>query len=63
MDDAAKLGELLKLPNLEQETITMINAKMREYIGDIKPLTPAQKDEVASLMSEWINGAAKEGGA
>lgn len=62
VDDAAKLGELLKLPNLEEETITMINAKMREYIGDIKPLTPAQKDEVTSLVSEWFNGA-KEGGA
>lgn len=62
MDDAAKLGELLKLPNLEEETITLINSKMREYIGDIKPLTPGQKQEVESLMSEWLNGS-KEGGA
>lgn len=58
VDDAIKLGELLKLPNLEQETITLINGKMREMIGEIKPLTPAQKAEVESLMNEWIGGGA-----
>jgi hypothetical protein len=62
VDEAFKLGELLKLPNLEEETITLINAKMREYIGEIKPMTPAQKEEVTSIMNEWINGV-KEGGA
>lgn len=54
--DVEKLGELLKLPNLEDETITLINGKMREMIGDIKPLTPAQKAEVESVMNEWIGG-------
>lgn len=62
VDEAAKLGELLKLPNLEDETIMLINAKMRDYIGEIKPLTSVQKEEVTNLISEWLNGA-KEGGA
>ncbi|MNP82164.1 hypothetical protein D3C76_1807200 [compost metagenome] len=63
VDEAAKLGELLKLPNLEEDTIKLINSKMRECIGDIKPLTPVQKDEAASVVEEWINGPRKEGGA
>jgi hypothetical protein len=58
--DVEKLGDLLKLPNLEQETITLINGKMREMIGDIKPLTPAQKQDIQSLMEEWTGG--KQGG-
>lgn len=62
VDEALKLGELLTLPDLEEETIKLINAKMREYIGEIKPLSPAQKQEVESIMNEWLNGA-KEGGA
>lgn len=62
MDDAAKLGELLKLPNLEEETITMINFAMRKIIGDYTPLSQSQKDEVTSLVAEWFNGAT-EGGA
>lgn len=60
VDEAAKLGELLKLPNLEEETITLINAKMREYIGEIKPLTPSQTQGFESVMNEWLNGK-KEG--
>lgn len=56
VDDAQKLGELLKLPNLEDETITLINGKMREMIGEIKPLTPAQKQEAQNLMDEWTGG-------
>jgi len=60
VDEAAKLGELLKLPNLEEETITLINAKMREYIGEIKPLTPSQTHGFESVMNEWLNGK-KEG--
>lgn len=63
VDEAAKLGELLKLPNLEEETVTLINAKMRDYISEIKPLSPAQKEEVTNLIGEWLNGPAKEGGA
>lgn len=62
VDEAAKIGELLKLPDLEEETKTLINAKMREFIGEAKPLSPAQKEEVASIVDEWINGA-QEGGA
>lgn len=60
VDEAAKLGELLKLPNLEEETITLINSKMREYIGEIKPLTPSQTQDLESVMNEWLNGT-KEG--
>lgn len=63
VDDAAALGDLLKLPNLEEDTIKLINSKMRECIGEIKPLSPVQKEEMASLMNEWINGPPKEGGA
>lgn len=62
VDDAAKLGELLKLPNLEENTITLINAKMREFIGDVKPMSPELKQDVQNLMNEWMNGAKKEGG-
>lgn len=61
VDEATKLGELLKLPNLEEETTKLINAKMRECIGDIKPLTSVQKEEVTSLVAEWLNGAGKGG--
>lgn len=63
VDEAAKLGELLKLPNLEEDTIKLINAKMREFIGEAKPMSPAQKEEVANLINEWLNGSPKEGGA
>lgn len=65
MDDALKLGELLKLPNLEQDTITLINAKMREFIGDVKLLSPAemasQKDYMKAFMEEYIHGAKESG--
>lgn len=61
MDDALKLGELLKLPNLEEDTITLINAKMREFIGEVKPISPELKQDVQNLMNEWMNGAKKEG--
>lgn len=60
MVEATKLGELLKLPNLEEETITLINAKMREFIGEVKPTPPEMKQEVESIMNEWL-GAQKEG--
>ncbi|MNP67350.1 hypothetical protein D3C76_1631730 [compost metagenome] len=63
VDEASKLGELLRLPDLEEETKVLINSKIRECIGEIKPLTPGQKEEVASLMNEWLNGSPKEGGA
>lgn len=58
--EAADLGELLKLPNLEEETTALINAKMREFIGEVKPTPPEIKQEVESIMSEWL-GAQKEG--
>jgi|GEM_PF-3579738 len=61
VDDAAKLGELLRLPNLEQDTITMINQKMREFIKDIKPVPPELKQEAQNIMYQWLNGAKKEG--
>lgn len=60
MVEATELGELLKLPNLESETITLINAKMREFIGEVKPTPPEIKLEVESIMTEWL-GAQKEG--
>ena len=60
MVEAKELGELLKLPNLEDETITLINAKMREFIGEVKPTPPEIKQEIESIMAEWI-GAQKEG--
>lgn len=62
VNEATELGELLKLPNLEKETITLINAKMREFIGDVKPIPPELKQEAQNLMNEWLNGAKKEGG-
>ena len=61
MVDVKELGELLKLPDLEAETKALINAKMRELIGDIRPLTGAEKQEVMSVMHEYMYGAAKEG--
>lgn len=54
---AAELGELLKLPNLEDETITLINAKMREFIGDVKPTPPEIKQEIETVVAEWLGGA------
>lgn len=60
VEKAAELGELLKLPLLEEETTALINAKMREFIGEVKPTPPEIKQEVESIMSEWL-GAQKEG--
>jgi hypothetical protein len=60
VEKAAELGELLKLPSLEEETTALINAKMREFIGEVKPTPPEVKQEVESIMSEWL-GAQKEG--
>lgn len=60
VEQAAELGELLKLPNLEQDTTALINAKMREFIGEVKPTPPEVKQEVESIMAEWL-GAQKEG--
>lgn len=56
MDEAHKLGELLKLPNLEEDTIKLINEKMRLMIGEINPLSSTQKDEIHNIMSEWVDG-------
>lgn len=61
VDDVAKLGKLLKLPNLEEKTVTLINSKMREFIGDVKPIPPELKQEAQNIMYQWLNGAKKEG--
>ncbi|MEK5439389.1 MULTISPECIES: hypothetical protein [Paenibacillus] len=61
VEEATKLGDLLKLPNLEEETKTLINAKMRELIGDVKPIAPEIKQEVQSIMNEYLNGATQGG--
>ncbi len=57
-----ELGDLLKLPNLEEETIKLINDRMRVLIGEVKPLTPAQHQEIQSVMDEYFNGAIKKAG-
>jgi len=62
VEQAAELGELLKLPLLEQETTALINAKMREFIGEVKPTPQVVEQEVQSLMMEYLHGAAKQGG-
>jgi hypothetical protein len=62
--DATELGELLKLPDLEEETKALINEKMREFIKGARPLTPVeklQKDELKDVIHEYLNGA-QEGG-
>lgn len=65
VDEISKLGELLKLPNLEEETIKLINSKMREMIGETKVMTPEEKEVVMqqmnNVMNQWLNGSAKEG--
>lgn len=58
--EAADLGELLKLPNLENETTALINAKMREFIGEVKPTPPEVKQEVENIIAEWF-GSQKGG--
>ncbi|MFD1776658.1 hypothetical protein [Paenibacillus rhizophilus] len=60
MVDVKELGDLLKLPNLEESTIALINEKMRVLIGEVKPLTPAQKQDIESVVAEWLGGP-KEG--
>lgn len=63
--DATELGELLKLPNLEQETITLINKKMRDFISDARSLTPAelaaQKEDLKGMFDEYVHGLQKGG--
>lgn len=65
MDDAAKLGELLKLPNLEDETIILINAKMREFVTGVKPQTNTEidmkKDEMKQFFDEYLYGVQQGG--
>lgn len=61
-NEAKELGELLKLPNLEADTIKLINEKMRLFIGDSQPLTGAQQQEVVSIMTEYLHGTAKKVG-
>jgi hypothetical protein len=61
VDEATELGELLKLPNLESETIILINAKMRELIGEVKPMAPEIEQELQSIVHEYFNGAQQGG--
>lgn len=66
VDDVMKLGELLKLPNLEQDTVALINAKMREGISIVRPKTAAEieheKDQIKNLLEEYMNGPKQGGG-
>lgn len=62
VDEAKQIGDLLELPNLEQETIALINQKMREIIKDVKPTPPEVKEQIISVVDEWMNGPRKEGG-
>ena len=62
VEEATKLGELLKLPDLEPETIQLINAKIREMIGQVKPMGPELQQKLTNIMDEWLNGDRKEGG-
>lgn len=57
MEDVQKLGELLKLPNLDENTIKLINEKMRELIGAAKVQLPATVELTKSIVDEWQNGA------
>lgn len=63
--DATELGELLNLPDLEEETKALINSKMREFIKGAKPLTPAeiaaQSDDLKGMFNEYVNGLQKGG--
>lgn len=58
VEDVQKLGKLLELPNLDDETIKLINAKMRELIGSAKVQSPLEMTD--SLYAEWTEGL-KEG--
>jgi len=60
VEDVQKLGELLKLPNLDEDTIKLINAKMRELIGAARVQQPVQLELNDTIIDEWING--KNGG-
>lgn len=62
VDDAARLGELLKLPNLEEDTIKLINAVMRDQIEKIKAQAPVTQENLVNVIDEYLNGA-KKGGA
>lgn len=62
MVDVKELGELLKLPDLEAETKALINAKMRELIGDLRVPTEAEKQVAASLLHEWTEGGPRKEG-
>jgi hypothetical protein len=60
MKEATELGELLKLPNLEEETTALINAKMREFISEVKPTPPEIKQEIETVVAEWLSGKGGE---
>lgn len=63
--DATELGGLLKLPDLEEETKALINKKMREFIKDVRPLTPAEaaarSEDLQGMFQEYVNGLQKGG--
>ncbi len=64
MDDLKALGDLLKLPRLEGDTVALINSKMRDMVAQVVVLTPEQRaiqDEIdrqmaKSLLDEWTGG-------
>lgn len=63
VDDVTKLGELLRLPDLEEETKALINKKMREMIDKAEVVAPSANNPLRDkdIMNEWINGKQKEG--
>jgi len=60
VEDVQKLGDLLKLPNLDDDTIKLINEKVRELIGAAKVQLPVKPELTESIVDEWLNGK-KEG--
>jgi len=61
------LAAILQLPNLDDETIRLVNGKLREAIEKLEA-TPAQSIHGVmpppgmdqTTFSEWINGAVKK---
>lgn len=65
MDDLTRLGDLLKLPNLDEDTVSLINSKMREMIQQTTVLSNEQQEmlrkNLVNVMDEWMNGEKKAG--
>jgi hypothetical protein len=56
MDHIHKIASILALPFLEEETITAINAYIRDGLKQPETRPSVRADDLQSLLNEYLNG-------